>query len=118
MPPNMQEALPNVTANIIFIIVFVKRLCFLREPNIRSSWLPFTGRSLQSPMAEPGCKTKETNVWKKKKKQMSGTSLAVQWLILYTSTAEGAGSIPGPGTKIPHASWCGQLFKDKNKQMS
>ena len=31
-----------------------------------------------------------------------GTSLAVQWLRLRTSTAGGAGSIPAQGTKIPH----------------
>ena len=43
-----------------------------------------------------------------------GTSLAVQWLRLYTSSAEGAGSIPGRGTKIPHAAWHGQKNKNKN----
>ena len=32
-----------------------------------------------------------------------GTSLAVQWLRLHTSTAVGTGLIPGWGTKIPHA---------------
>ena len=32
-----------------------------------------------------------------------GTSLAVQWLRLCASNAEGAGLIPGQGTKIPHA---------------
>ena len=38
-----------------------------------------------------------------------GTSLAVQWLRLCTSSAAGAGSIPGWGTKIPHAAaWCDQ----------
>ena len=31
-----------------------------------------------------------------------GTFLAVQWLGLWASTAGGAGSIPGQGTKIPH----------------
>ena len=31
------------------------------------------------------------------------TSLVVQWLRLRTSTAWGTGSIPGQGTKIPHA---------------
>ena len=30
-----------------------------------------------------------------------GTSLVVQWLRLHASSAEGAGSIPGQGTKIP-----------------
>ena len=34
------------------------------------------------------------------------TSLAVQWLRLGASNAGGMGSIPGWGTKIPHAvSW-------------
>ena len=32
-----------------------------------------------------------------------GTSLAVQWLRLHASTAGGVGSIPGRGTKMPHA---------------
>ena len=39
----------------------------------------------------------------------SGTSLAVQWLRLWASTAAGSGSIPGWGMKIPHtAAWCSQ----------
>ena len=37
-----------------------------------------------------------------------GTSLAVQWLRLHASTAGGAGSIPGWGTKIPHAGQSGE----------
>ena len=32
-----------------------------------------------------------------------GTSLVVQWLRRHASPAGGAGSIPGQGTKIPHA---------------
>ena len=44
---------------------------------------------------------------RKKKKKDAGISLAVQWLRLYTSIAGGMGSVPGQGTKIPHASWCG-----------
>ena len=32
-----------------------------------------------------------------------GNSLVVQWLGLSAFTAEGPGSIPGPGTKIPQA---------------
>ena len=36
-----------------------------------------------------------------------GTSPAVQWLRLCTSTAGGTGSIPGWGTKILHAARCG-----------
>ena len=42
-----------------------------------------------------------------------GTSLAVQWLRLRTSTAGGTGSIPGRGTKILHAVWHGQKEKKK-----
>ena len=40
----------------------------------------------------------------------------VQWLRLCTFNAEGMGSIPGQGTKIPHVTWCGQkinFFKKK-----
>ena len=48
-----------------------------------------------------------------------GTSLAVQCLRLCASTAGGIGSIPGWGTKIPHAAWHGQkiyiLLKDTKK---
>ena len=33
----------------------------------------------------------------------NGTSLVVQWLRLCASNAGGVGSIPGLGTKIPHA---------------
>ena len=42
-----------------------------------------------------------------------GTFLEVQWLRIWDSTAEGAGSIPSGGTRIPHAAWTGQthLFK-------
>ena len=43
-------------------------------------------------------------------------SLAVQWLRLCASSAGGAGSIPGRGTKIPHAVQHGQILKsNKNK---
>ena len=48
-----------------------------------------------------------------KKKSSSGTSLAVQWLRLHASTAGGAGSIPGWGTKILHAVRRGQKKKEK-----
>ena len=40
-----------------------------------------------------------------------GTSPAVQWLGLCASTAGGAGSIPGGGTKIPHAAQHGAAKK-------
>ena len=45
-----------------------------------------------------------------------GTSLAVQWLGLCAPTAGGMGSIPGWGTKIPHAAWCGKKKKKKKKK--
>ena len=47
-----------------------------------------------------------------------GNSLVGQWLGLRASTAGGTGSIPGQGTKIPHATQCGQKFfkNQKNKQ--
>ena len=43
-----------------------------------------------------------------KKEWNSGNSLVVQWLRLHAFIAEGVGSIPGWGTKIPEATWCGQ----------
>ena len=45
------------------------------------------------------------------KKRVDGTSLAVQWLRLHAPTAGGVGSIPGWGTKILHALWCGKKKK-------
>jgi len=45
-----------------------------------------------------------------------GTSLVAQWLRLHVSTAGGLDSIPGQGTKIPHAL---QVWpKKKKKSMS
>ena len=49
-------------------------------------------------------------------KVRQGTFLAVQWLRLLASTTGGAGSIPGWGTKIPHAAQCGQKEKKKKKE--
>ena len=46
------------------------------------------------------------------KHKCSGTSLAIQWLRLHTSNVGGTGSIPGRGTKIPHATQRGQKFKN------
>ena len=45
--------------------------------------------------------------------------MVVQWLRLHASSAEGSGSIPGQGTKIPQALWCGmkeqnEVIKKKN----
>ena len=37
------------------------------------------------------------------KKQKQGTFLVVQWLRLYAPNRGGMCSIPGQGTKIPHA---------------
>ena len=45
-----------------------------------------------------------------------GTSLVVQWLGLCAFIAEGLGSIPGWGTKIPQAVQCGKK-KEKNKDL-
>ena len=39
-----------------------------------------------------------------------GTSLVVQWLRLCAPNAGGMG-LTGLGTKIPHATWCGQKIK-------
>ena len=44
---------------------------------------------------------------------LSVNSLAVQWLGLRDFTAKGPGSIPGRGTKIPQAAWCGPKLKKK-----
>ena len=41
----------------------------------------------------------------------TGNYLAVQLLELHASTAGGTSSIPGWGTKIPQALWCGQINK-------
>ena len=40
-----------------------------------------------------------------------GTSLAGQWLGLCAFTAEGPGSTPGQGSKIPQAAQCRQKVK-------
>ena len=40
-----------------------------------------------------------------KEKCVQGNSLVVQWLGLSTLTALALNSIPGPGTKIPQATW-------------
>ena len=48
------------------------------------------------------------------KKQLR-TSLEVPWLRLQASDAGGVGSIPGQGTKIPHATPC-SMAKKKNKK--
>ena len=40
-----------------------------------------------------------------------GASLLVQWLRLHATSAGGTGSIPGQGTKIPHAACCSQKIR-------
>ena len=45
-----------------------------------------------------------------------GASLVVQWLRILTSTAEGMGSIPGPGIKIPPAKRHSPKIKRKIKK--
>ena len=50
-----------------------------------------------------------------KEKDFLGTSLVVQGLRLCTSNVGGTGSVPGRGTKIPHAMWHSQK-KIKTKQ--
>ena len=47
-----------------------------------------------------------------------GTSLAIQWLGLYTFTAKGLGSIPGRGTKIPQVVQDGQKKKEEKTLFS
>ena len=44
---------------------------------------------------------------------MLGNSQAVQWFGLHAFTAEGLGSSPGRGIKIPKATWHGQKKKKK-----
>ena len=46
-------------------------------------------------------------------KQGPQTSLVVQWLRLCTPNAGGTGLIPGQGTKVPHAAWCSQKYKER-----
>ena len=47
------------------------------------------------------------------KKYTEGTSLAAQWLRLHAPNAGSTRSIPGGGTKIPHAAQRGQKKKEK-----
>ena len=59
------------------------------------------GRKIKYPLNSPKeeCESREM--------LNRGTSLAGQWLRLHAAAAGGMGSIPGPGTKIPHAGQCG-----------
>ena len=42
---------------------------------------------------------------------VGGTSLVIQWLGVFPFTAEGVGSIPGQGTKIPQAAHVAKKYK-------
>ena len=44
------------------------------------------------------------------------TSPEFQWLRLHASTAGGTDLVPGWGTKIPHAVWCGQKTNKQQQQ--
>ena len=46
------------------------------------------------------------------------TFVVIQWFSFSTSNAGGAGSIPGWGTKTPHAVWCSQKIKNKTESHS
>ena len=46
----------------------------------------------------------------------AGNSLVVQWLGFCAFIAEGSGSLPGRGTKIPQGVQCGQKKKKKKKE--
>ena len=48
-------------------------------------------------------------------RNVPGNSLAVQWLELYSFSAEGMGSILGWGSRIPQTAWHGQT-KEKRKR--
>ena len=50
------------------------------------------------------------------KKKNAGTCLAVQWLGFCASNVGYVGSIPDSGSKIPHATWCGQKTKKFKKE--
>ena len=50
---------------------------------------------------------------------LKGTSLAVHWLRLGASSAQGVvGSSPSQGTKILHATWCGQKIKSVPREVA
>ena len=72
------------------------------------------GTQVKCPNLAPKQKEHTEPLWAKEGpsglavKDPYGTSLAVQWLRLCTSTAGGMGSNPGRENKIPHASPGGQ----------
>ena len=56
-------------------------------------------------------------LYKKPKIAFGGNSQAVQWLRFCTCNARGTASIPGHGTKSPHASHSQQGFKKKKNSI-
>ena len=66
------------------------------------------------PKKVKSCWKPTVNSYRKEEMKITwGTSLVVQCLRLHTSTAEGIGSIPGEGTKIPHQ---GQNIEGKERK--
>ena len=49
-------------------------------------------------------------------KRYVGNSLAIQWLRICASIAEGTVSTPGQGIKIPHAAWHSQEKKRERER--
>ena len=65
--------------------------------------------NLFSPLKQVSFQTnKQTNI-------KHGIFLVGQWLRLHASTARDMGSIPGWGTKSPHAMWHSQIKPNNNK---
>ena len=72
--------------------------------------------SLEPFEATPQCSLWRETILNHTVEGATGTSLAVQWVRLRASTAVGMGSIPGGGTKIPHAVRHGQKKKTNHGQ--
>ena len=68
------------------------------------------------PANRPSTKAALSSSPRKKSKTGTETSLAVPRFRLPTSTAEGTGSIPGQGTKIPTSNMPGSQKKKKEKK--
>ena len=91
---------PRDTPHVIFFMPHVERevrnACFIPLVLMELSQQPhITEEESRARQAEGGCEGQ--------KGLETGNSLVVQWLGLRTFTAVGLGSIPGRGTKIPHA---------------
>ena len=86
---------------MIFLCVTSSTLMTLRVKLFDSKCYVNIGNEMTSSLKKTTT-TKSHRDWQLKWVD-SGTSLAVQWLRLHASTAGGMGSIPGRGTKIPHA---------------